>query len=351
MKLEPPFQDPLAQLGDTFRAAQSLAMQVNAGQEALTTGLLAQLKRFDDADAGAMAAVQRLNASQDALTSGLLAQLKRFDDADAGAVAAVQRLNASQDALTSDLSAQLQRFEDAQAGSLVAAQVLNASQKVLVDRCFEGALALWESADLPACLPNYVESLFISQKLLESTYGSAFQTTLGWNLEDTIGASLAAFRGGLAGPDFALLTGNDRGGLLSLVGQSAISSCDRSLLSAPLLPAALEACRGPRGRVIRVRCNVTCQWCGSPMITSGRDHVVDEASFEMTIDLSVVPLCPTCLRRAEADPAYLDVCLSDTTEAAPSRLKLIRGSAESTGEPLGRAVLHLVKPTGESEDK
>jgi|ERR1700687_1122969 len=300
--------------------------------------------QLDGCLAGFEAAVKQLHASDDALAVGVLAQGRAFDDTRVGVEAVVSRLREHQAAI-----AIAQTRMSTMADGLASVRRPDwISEIALVKACFEDARLLREALSPAPGLPPYVQSLLDSQAALESTYGSDLQAVLGWSPQDTIGPALVALRGGLVEPSFALLAGNDMGGLLTWVGERDALGGDRSLLSAPWLPAELGARPGSQARVIHVRCEVTCKWCSEPLLTSGRDQEVDGASAEVTLSVSAVPLCLTCLKRAEADLTYLE---RDASEPAVSEFRLIPGFAESTSEPRGRAVLHLVQRKGESEDK
>jgi len=56
------------------------------------------------------------------------------------------------------------------------------------------------------------------------------------------------------------------------------------------------------------------------------------------LQVSIVPVCPTCTRRSHEDPSYLNEMLDRFSR---SRLRVIEGAGESDGIPVGQ--LHLVE--------
>ncbi len=310
--------------------ADSQAPIIAQGMEIAT----ATQAQFDALAADIDGAGKSLIQCSDVLAESALAAASHIVDAFESAEAALRRFQENQLVVTTQPNM----------GEMVAAMASIQqphwnSQVSLIKTCFEEARILSETVGTPAGVPIYIQSLLDSQRALESAYGNQLQAALRWNFEDAIGPALATLRGGQFQPDFGLMIGNEMGGLLTWDGSLGH---DRSLLSAPLLPAVSGCFTGPRAKLLRVRCNVICRWCGEPLIAKGGDQVVDGASAELIIDLTVVPLCPKCLKQAAADPSYLERCLGETSGSAAPQFRLIRGEAESISAPRGRAVLHLV---------
>jgi hypothetical protein len=195
-------------------------------------------------------------------------------------------------------------------------------------------------------MARYAGDLRRAREAFDSSIGNTSTGLLGWNPFADFTAILETLRVDIVAPDQSALVSTELGGMLTWLEPH--QNDDWRLRSSGLLRDHLRR-TAPPGQQVRVRCEVRCKFCGDEMV---QDEAIFDVSGQMvdTVEINVVPLCVTCLRRQERDPRFFESALSEMTSFKSTSLTLVEGTAEELSEPRGRSILHLVASPSEIDE-